>query len=273
MSFSQEVKEELIGRYTKARHCQIAEVSALSVFDAKNLEYDSRKECYIYGFTSEKKSFNIKLNDNDSPYKRTEKLCCKRAFLRGAFLGAGTISDPEKEYRFDIVCSSEEEAHFLKELLSAFEIQARIARRRGKYVLYLKEAEQISEVLNVIEAHHAMMKFENIRILKEMRGSVNRQVNCETANINKAVTAAMRQLSDIELIQNMIGLEKLDKNLESAARARIANPDATLEELGNNMIPALSKSAVNHRMRKLSQIAESLKKENGGKNDQKRNNN
>lgn len=262
MSFSGDVKKELMERYTKATHCQMAELCALLLFDEKNVEFDAVRNCCNYNFTSLRKTFNINADFEKNPWKRTEKTCCKRAFLRGAFLGSGTISDPEKEYRFDLLCGSNEAASFLKGLLEKFEISARITARRGKPVLYLKEAGQIADALNVMEAHRAMMHFENVRILKEMRSSVNRQVNCETANINKAVSAAMRQMKEIELIQNTVGLEKLDENLAAAARARIENPDATLEELGNLMSPALSKSAVNHRMRKLSQIAESLKKQN-----------
>ncbi|MBR3243290.1 MAG: DNA-binding protein WhiA [Parasporobacterium sp.] len=261
MSFSQDVKKELIGRYTKAIHCQKAELCALLLFDEKNVEADSVRNCCNYNFTSAVKTFNINSVYEKDPVKRTEKICCKRAFLRGAFLGAGTISDPEKEYRFDILCSSGELAAFLKDLFAEFGIQAKITTRRGKKVLYLKDAEQIVEALNVMEAHKAMMQYENVRILKEMRGSINRQVNCETANISKAVSAGMRQMKDIELIRDTIGLEKLDDNLTAAARARIENPEATLEELGNLMSPALSKSAVNHRMRKLSQIAKALKNE------------
>lgn len=262
MSFSQEVKEELFSHYAKARHCQMAELSALLCFEERSVRYDSEKECYIYSFTSSEKTYNIKSDFEKSPGLCTERSCCKRAFLRGAFLSAGTISDPEKEYRFDIVCSLEKDARFLKQLLSEFYISARITKRRERFVLYLKEAEQISDALNVMEAHKAMMRFENVRIMKEMRGSVNRQVNCETANINKAVSAAMRQIDDIRLIEEKIGLDKLDEKLASAARVRIANPDATLEEIGSLMSPALSKSAVNHRMRKISQIAEPLRKAN-----------
>ncbi len=261
MSFSQDVKEELIEKYTKATHCQKSQLAALLVFDSKNISRDTARNCYIYNFTSEKKTFNINL-DLGVPLDRvTEKTCCKRAFLKGAFIGAGTISDPEKEYRFDIICENPEQADFLKTLFESFGISPKITKRREKYVLYLKEGEAISDALNVLEAHKAMMQFENVRILKEMRGSVNRKVNCETANINKAVAASMKQTEDIELILEKKGLETLDENLAAVANARLQNPDVTLAELGNLMTPAISKSAVNHRMRKLSQIAEELRKQ------------
>ena len=261
MSFSQEVKEEVLNKYTKATHCQKAQLAALLIFDGKNVIKDSEKDCYIYNFTSGKKTFNIRLNTSEGLEKLTEKTCCKRAFLKGAFIGAGTISDPEKEYRFDIVCSTKEQAEFLGELFNTFEIRTRLTDRRGKYVLYIKEAELISEALNVLEAHKAMMDFENIRIVKEMRGSINRQVNCETANINKTIAASVKQARDIELIFELRGAESLDENLVQVANARLQYPDVTLAELGKLMTPAISKSAVNHRMRKINQIAEELRRQ------------
>ncbi len=261
MSFSQEVKEEILNKYTKATHCQKAQLAAFLIFDGKNVKKDGEKDCYIYNFTSGRKTFNIRLDTSEGLEKLTEKTCCKRTFLKGAFIGAGTISDPEKEYRFDIVCSTEEQAEFLRELFGAFEIRARVTNRRGKYVLYIKEGELISEALNVLEAHKAMMDFENIRIVKEMRGSINRQVNCETANINKAIAASMKQARDIELILEKRGESSLDENLAAVANARLQYPDVTLAELGNLMTPAISKSAVNHRMRKISQLAEELRRQ------------
>lgn len=262
MSFSQDVKEELIGKYIKATHCQKAMLAALIVFDGKNVSRDAERDCYIYNFTSERKTFNINLDVSTDLEKLTERTCCKRAFLKGAFIGAGTISDPEKEYRFDIICESDDKAEFLQELFAAFEIRTKITQRRGKSVLYLKEGESISDALNVLEAHRAMMQFENVRILKEMRESVNRRVNCDTANINKAIAASMKQMEDIELIREKKGFDALDEKLAAVAAARVENPDVTLAELGNLMTPAISKSAVNHRMRKLSQIAEELRTQN-----------
>lgn len=261
MSFSREVKEELAEKYTKLPHCQKALLSALLIYDKKNMTQDADSGVWFYNFTSGRKTFNIKTDPKESPEKITAKTCCKRAFLRGAFIGAGTISDPEKEYRFDIISDTREQADFLSRLFSDFGIKARITKRREKYVLYLKEGEQISDALNVLEAHNAMMQFENVRILREMRGSVNRQVNCETANINKSVAAAMKQAEEIQFILEQIGMDKLGETLAAVAKARLAHPDVTLEELGRLMVPPLSKSAVNHRMRKISQIAEELKRQ------------
>lgn len=253
MSFSSEVKEELMKHYTKQAHCQKAELEALLTFDEKKVKKDSQSGAYIYNFTDLKKNFNIKENFDLS------KECCKRAYLRGAFIGAGSISSPEKTYRLDIVCKSEDIANFLIRIMMSFNLHAKVTIRRNKYVVYLKEAVEISDMLAIMEANVSMMNFENARIVKEMRGSVNRQVNCETANINKTINASMKQVEDINLIKEKIGLKKLDENLRQVAYARLKNPDATLEELGKELIPPVGKSGVNHRLRKISEIAKEFK--------------
>ena len=129
-----------------------------------------------------------------------DRACCRRAFIRGAFLAAGSISDPEKFYHFEIVCAAEAKAEQLREIMSTFQLDAKIVKRKKYYVVYIKEGSQIVDVLNVMEAPVSLMELENIRILKEMRNSVNRQVNCETANINKTVAASVKQIRDIEYL-------------------------------------------------------------------------
>ena len=187
--------------------------------------------------------------------------CCRRAFIRGAFLASGSISDPEKFYHFEIVCAGMEKARQLQEVIASFSIDAKIVVRKKYYVVYIKEGRQIVELLSVMEAHVALMELENIRILKEMRNSVNRQVNCETANINKTVSAAVKQLSDITYIQDTVGLDYLPESLTEIAQVRLERPDATLKELGENLNPPVGKSGVNHRLRKISTIAEGLREE------------
>ena len=150
------------------------------------------------------------------------------------------MSDPEKAYHFEIVCDSEQKAVQLQEMINSFGMDAKTVQRKKNYVVYLKEGEQISDMLNIMEAPISMMKFENIRILKEMRNSVNRQVNCETANIHKTVSAAVRQLEEI-------------------AYVRLEYPDATLKELGTYLEPPVGKSGVNHRLRKIEAMAEDLR--------------
>ena len=187
--------------------------------------------------------------------------CCRRAFIRGAFLAAGSISDPEKFYHFEIACTSMEKAKQLQEVISTFSIDAKIVVRKKYYVVYIKEGSQIVELLGLMEAHVALMELENIRILKEMRNSVNRQVNCETANINKTVSAAVKQLGDITYIRDTVGLDYLPEALAEIARIRLEMPDATLKELGESLNPPVGKSGVNHRLRKISTIAEMLREE------------
>lgn len=185
--------------------------------------------------------------------------CCKRAFIRGTFLASGSISAPEKFYHYEIVCSSEEKAEQIKQVISDFDIDAKIVVRKKYFVVYIKEGSQIVDILNVMEAPKALMELENVRILKEMRNSVNRQVNCETANINKTVSAAVKQIEDIKYISDTIGLENLPENLEEIAKVRLENPEAPLKELGTYLRNPVGKSGVNHRLRKLSEIAEELR--------------
>ena len=193
-----------------------------------------------------------------------QQTCCKRAFIRGAFLAAGSMSDPKKAYHFEIVCAAEPMAEQIRELMSSFSMDAKIVQRKKSYVVYLKEGSQIVDILNIMEAHVSLMELENVRILKEMRNTVNRKVNCETANLNKTVSAAVKQLEDITYLRDTIGLEKLSEGLEEVSLARLSHPDASLKELGALLSPPVGKSGVNHRLRKLGDLAEKVRKEQGG---------
>lgn len=185
--------------------------------------------------------------------------CCRRAFIRGAFLAVGSVSDPEKSYHFEIVCAAPEKARQLQELLASYDVDAKVVLRKRHYVVYIKEGSQIVELLGLMGAHISLMQLENVRIVKEMRNSVNRKVNCETANLNKTVSAAVRQAEDIRYIQEKIGLDKLPMDLEETARLRLEHTEASLKELGDMLSPKVGKSGVNHRLRKLSQIADDLR--------------
>lgn len=185
--------------------------------------------------------------------------CCRRAFIRGAFLAVGSVSDPEKSYHFEIVCAAPEKARQLQELLASYDVDAKTVLRKRHYVVYIKEGSQIVELLALMGAHISLMQLENVRIVKEMRNSVNRKVNCETANLNKTVSAAVRQAEDIRYIQERIGLDKLPVDLEETARLRLEHTEASLKELGDMLCPKVGKSGVNHRLRKLSQIADDLR--------------
>lgn len=188
-----------------------------------------------------------------------KKDCCKRAFIRGAFMAAGSISDPNRYYHFEIKCSSEKKAEQLINLLKKYDIEGKMVARKGNYVVYLKEGEGIVDVLNVMEAHVSLMEMENVRILKGMSNYYNRQVNCETANIKKTVATSVRQIEDIKYIMKNKGIHYLPPKLQEIALARIDNPDASLQELGQSLEPPLGKSGVNHRLRKICQIADDLR--------------
>ena len=189
----------------------------------------------------------------------TQQTCCKRAFIRGAFLASGSISDPKKGYHFEIVCPDERKAGQLQELIRSFGIDAKVVVRKKSHVVYVKEGAQIVDILAVMEANVALMNLENIRILKEMRNTVNRKVNCEMANINKTVSAAVKQIEDIKLIEEKKGFQSLNDGLAEIAELRLQYPEATLKELGMMLNPQVGKSGVNHRLRKLSAIADELR--------------
>ena len=188
-----------------------------------------------------------------------QRTCCQRAYLRGAFLSAGSLTDPEKNYHFEIVCQGADLAEQIRDLFDNFGLEAKIVIRKKYHVVYLKEGSMISDTLNIIGAHISLMKFENVRILKDVRNSVNRRVNCEAANINKTVSAARKQIEDIEYIKNTVGLEHLPENLRDVAYARLEDPEAALKELGEMLQKPLGKSGVNHRLRKLSSIAQNIR--------------
>ncbi len=185
-----------------------------------------------------------------------QKACCRRAYVRGSFLSAGSISNPERSYHFEIVCQSKNQAALLQEVLRTFEIEAKRIVRKKYEVVYIKEGSQIVEALNVMEAHIALMEFENLRILKEMRNSVNRRVNCETANIGKTVSAAVKQIADIQAVMGTKEYRELPAGIQEMAELRIMYPNATLKELGELSSPPIGKSGVNHRLRKLSELAD-----------------
>lgn len=205
------------------------------------------------------KSGNVRENLSVSDNLIIQRECCKRAFIRGAFLAAGSISDPEKSYHCEIVCTSQDKAIQLQKVIQYFSIDAKIVERKKHFVVYIKEGSGIVDILNVMEAHISLMNLENVRILKEMRNSVNRKVNCETANLNKTVSAAVKQIEDIKYIRDTAGLSILTEGLEEVAELRLDNPDASLKELGEMLNPTVGKSGVNHRLRKISEIAESLR--------------
>ncbi len=190
-------------------------------------------------------------------------ICCRRAYIRGAFLAAGSINDPEKNYHLEFVHGDVKQAQQLQNILHTFHLDAKMTYRKQYFVVYLKEGEQIADMLNIMQAHTALLKMENVRVWKDMRNSVNRKVNCETANLNKTVTAAIKQIEDIQYIQEQKEWKHLPETLLKTAELRLQYPEASLKELGLLMAPPVGKSGINHRLKKISNIAEQLRKDKG----------
>lgn len=188
------------------------------------------------------------------------KDCCRRAYLRGAFLAGGSVNNPEgSSYHLEIASMYEEHCKALVQLANSFQLNARCIERKKGFVFYIKEGEKITEFLSLIGAHQALLKFENVRIMKDMRNSVNRIVNCETANLNKTIGAAVRQIENIKLLQKEIGLENLPDKLREVAEIRLQYPDINLKEVGDLLKGTVSKSGVNHRLRKIDEMAEKIR--------------
>lgn len=185
--------------------------------------------------------------------------CCRRAFLAGTFLCRGTMSTPEKNYHLEFVCNGSRQAEQLAAIMSFFELDPRIVQRKNNQIVYIKEGRQVADMLNVMQATLSLLEYENIRIKREIRGNVNRKVNCEAANISKTVAAAMDQIHDIELIRDTVGLNSLSPELCETAMMRLEHPDIALRELGAMMNPPVGKSGMNHRFHKLKQMAEDIR--------------
>jgi DNA-binding protein WhiA len=315
MSFSYNVKEELLQHDGKARHCMLAGLAAILRMEGW-IELDRSGKGVIYlqtdnvfsvrkCFTILKKAFNIeadvrtneaeihedgriyrpllisidqvmmvlkalRLLDDDETLRIPEGIvspfllhnqCCRRAFLRDMFLCVGSVSDPGKSYHLEYVCDSDAQAGQMLEILESFDLRGRVIRRKKYSVVYLKESEEIVDLLGIMEAPRSLMEMENLRIYKEMRGSVNRRVNCEAANITKTVNAASRQVEDIQLIERRYGFNKLSEGLREIAEMRLDHPEASLIELGKMLNPPVGKSGVNHRLRKLSELAGKLRED------------
>lgn len=189
--------------------------------------------------------------------------CCGVAYLRGAFLGGGFVADPHGDFHFELTAETEQLAEDLVALMARYEIEARVARRRGTYAVYLKGAEPIVTFLALVGAHRALLRTEDVRIVKSMRNDVNRLVNAEIANQAKTAEASMEQLAAIELITATRGLDSLPPALQEFAELRAENPDVSLRELGELADPPLSKSAVYHRVRRIEQIADEIRESSG----------
>ncbi len=192
------------------------------------------------------------------PKSLVKDSCCIRAYIRGAFLGCGSISDPEKSYHVEFVSNRQKHCYDLEALINKYDLGAKSIARKELYITYLKDSEKIVDLLNVMGAYNSLLSVENIRAIKETRNNINRVVNCETANLGKIVDTSIRQKNSIMILQKYNVINKLPEGLRELANLRLENEDASLKELGEMLNPPLGKSGVNHRLKKIEKIAEEI---------------
>ena len=283
MSFSSEIKEELsktnnLKNKEEVKYEFLGYLISSNISIKKNkIEYSTENEYNInrlnkllnnlnidYDICVKGNLFVIKFDIENIEYfinllSNIEKENLKKAFIRGSFLGSGSINDPKKKYHIEISLENKEYANILKNILNEFNIIFKELERKSSYSLYSKDGEEISKFLALIGASKAVINFEEIRVIRDIRNNVNRKVNCETANLNKTVNAAVRQIEDIIFIYNSKAEDKLSDSLKEIANLRMENPDISLVELGKLLKEPIGKSGVNHRLKKIQEIANELR--------------
>jgi len=196
---------------------------------------------------------NYIINDSMKDFCNTEVL--EKAIVRGCFLGSGSINNPENQYHLEIILNSEENLNFIEEIINKYNINV----KKLNNSIYIKEGEEISKFLAFIGASMAVLKFEEIRVIRDMRNNVNRLVNCETANLNKTINASIKEIEDIKFIIKMNKFHELSENLQEIANLRLDNPEVSLVELGRLLSNPIGKSGVNYRLKAISEFAEELR--------------
>ena len=276
-SFSTQVKNELIKHKVEKPECDKAKFNKVAFASpgfSTNIVphthgYKNENKCckqaivYAQSFgQSTKLSRNLEQGaEATGTYNiYIQQECCKRAYLKEMFLLSGSMSDPEKAYHLELLSAKADVADEIADMMREFSLNARVIERKNQYVVYLKEAEQIADFLQLTGAHLALMELENVRILKDVRNNVNRTVNCETANLEKTVTAAMHQIESIRRIVQHDGLSNLSDALRETAVLRMRHPELSLEELGQLFSKPIGKSGVYHRLKKLDEIAQHIGK-------------
>lgn len=280
MSFSSKVKEELDHHIGSNRDRRLAELGALITFwgsfRGEKWEPDNdnpynvnkvqrlceklKTDIHSDEIFEELKLISITPSRKMLDESMLEERGCKKAFVRGAFLASGSLTDPVKGYHFEIACHCKEQAEQLKKVIAALMVEPKVILRKKYYVVYIKDGSSIVELLNIMGAHVSLMDMENIRIIKDMRNNLNRRINCEAANIQKTVSAAVKQMKDIAYIDETVGLSYLPPNLREVAEIRMQDTDVSLKDIGEQLDPPLGKSGVNHRLRKISEIADELRR-------------
>ena len=267
MSFSSKVKQEIFDNLG-ARHCRIAELSAIidncgkltPAFEVKTdnslvrAKFDRITEM-DFGRGSSAAWVTKMLFACNGAVNPTKGECCKKAYIRGAYLAAGTMANPAGAYHMEFAVNPNRITE-ISEVFAFFGLTPKQHKRKSQQILYFKEAEQISTVLNIIGAHVALMEFENCRVDKDVNNAINRAANASAANTDKVVRAAAKHIKDIMDIQSIAGLSVLDDALAEVAQIRLDDPLLSLEDIGKKLTPPISKSGVNHRLKKIAQIAE-----------------
>ena len=220
------------------------------------IEYEPSIKGKCYVATIKKNDF---LEDIMKPNLQTTD-DFNKSIVKGAFMGAGSITDPTKQYHLEIIFQEKNNAEYIQNICKKYNIYLKMLESKGKIYLYIKEGEEISKFLAFISANKAVLYFEDVRITREIKNNVNRLVNCETANLNKIVNASVNQINDIKLIQNLKKFEELPDYLKEIAQVRLENPDASLKALGEMLDKPIGKSGVNHRLQKIHDIAEELRR-------------
>ena len=308
MSFSSELKAELLDVYPKSRHCRMAELAGIisisgrfEVFQGEpcmiiRTETDAMEDkiCRLIRMVTENSSEAIiKSNENkhhrklivadkalvdslmlslklktfgEAGHERysvdrivTERSCCKKSYIRGAFLAGGAIGSPEKSNQLEIAALSKQEAERLCDDFEVLGLAVRSVKRRDRYIVYIKDGNTISNLIGLMGAPKTLMEYENIRIMKDVRNNINREVNCDAANMAKTAGAAAKQIEDIRYIKETVGLESLSDQLREMAEIRSNNPYLSMKELGECFTPPIGKSGISHRLRRLSEIAADLR--------------
>ncbi|MFR8104569.1 MAG: DNA-binding protein WhiA [Clostridia bacterium] len=297
MSFSSEVKEELskIANLNKKEQVKYETIGYLISSNSKiekgNVQYTTENEYNInrfnkllnnlninYHITMQGKSYkitfpkktlleeleikgkNISIKSNEIQnidIQREEEN--EKAMVRGAFMGSGSFNDPNKTYHLEMLFSTNQNARVIKELLKNFQIKVKQLQRKYDTSLYVKDGEEISKLLALMGASSSVLKYEEIRVLRDTRNNINRLVNCETANLNKTIQAGLSQIEDIKLLKRAKQFENLPDTLKEIANVRIENPDASLVELGLLLQVPIGKSGVNHRLKKIHERAEEIR--------------
>lgn len=183
-----------------------------------------------------------------------------RSIVKGAFMSTGSVNNPESNYHLEMSFVEKKNAEYVLNICKSYDVNLKLLESKGKFILYIKEGEEISKFLALIGANNGVMKFEDIRTTREVRNNVNRKVNCETANLNKTIDAAVNQVNDIKLIKKLNKFDELSEDLQAIAIVRLEYPDLSLKELGEQLEPPLGKSGVNHRLKKIHEIAEELRR-------------